>query len=222
MSVVFVPGLGLGPESSEPVRRCLDQPSEVISLPGYGLPSRRGDDFRPEALGAVVARELDARGITSAVLVGHSASCQIVVETALARPDLVAGLVLIGPIGDPGASAFWRLAERWVRSAVHEPARLVPTLRRQYVRTGPAAMIRGLRAAQRHDLSRRLEPLAIPVAVLRGKYDRIAPTSWINRVAELAHGAPRTLPSGSHLPVLTSGPEIATTIHGVTSAGSQR
>ncbi|WP_328989523.1 alpha/beta hydrolase [Kribbella sp. NBC_01245] len=217
MSVVLVPGLGLGPESYEPVRACLDQPAEVVRLPGYGRTSRRHEDLSPPALGEALIREVQALGITSAVLVGHSASCQIVVEAALARPELVAGLVLIGPIGDPTASAFWRLAERWIRSAVHEPLQLIPTLRRQYAGTGPIAMTRGLRAAQRHDLSRTLEDLKIPVVVLRGKHDRIAPASWTDQVARLSGGTAQTLPTGSHLPVLTCGPEIAHAIQTLTT-----
>lgn len=212
VSIVLVPGLGLGPESYEPVCACLDQPAEVVRLPGYGRTSQRHEDLSPHALGEALVRDVQALGITSAILVGHSASCQIVVEAALVRPELVAGLVLIGPIGDPTASEFWRLAQRWIRSAVHEPLSLVPTLRRQYAGTGPIAMIRGLRAAQRHDLSGTLEDLKIPVVVLRGTHDRIAPTPWVDKVARLCGGTAQTLPSGAHLPVLTSGPAIAEAI----------
>ena len=207
--VVFVPGLGLGPESVEPVLRQLKEPHEVVTLPGFGAPAARGDDLRTEALAERLVAELDSK---QTVLVGHSSSCLIVVAAALARPDLVAGLVLIGPCGDPHASSWASLAVRWICSAVWEPPRLIPTLTRQYLRTTFRSMARAQEAVRHYDLAAAVPTLSVPTIVVRGRHDRLAPLPWIQKVAELAGGEAWTLPSGAHLPVLTDGAELAAVI----------
>jgi pimeloyl-ACP methyl ester carboxylesterase len=52
----------------------------------------------------------------------------------------------------------------------------------------------------------------VPVVIVRGKHDLISPAEWVERLAELSHGEARTLESGSHMPVLTNGPEVAALI----------
>ena len=203
--VVLVPGLGLGPESYAPTLRRLDSPYEVVTLPGYGTRASRGDNLQTEALAERLASRLQAR----AVLVGHSASCQIVVATALAHPELVEALVLVAPSGDPRASSWPVLASRWARSALWDSPRLVPTLTKQYFRTRFTTMARALEAARQYDLATAIQGLSVPTVVVRSKHDRLAPAQWTQKVADLSHGEAWTLPSGSHLPVLTNGPELA-------------
>jgi pimeloyl-ACP methyl ester carboxylesterase len=209
--VVFVPGLGLGPESVQPIIRHLQEPYDVVTLPGFGVAATKDDDLRTEALAGRVIAALDGQ---HAVLVGHSASCQIVVAAALARPDLVGGLVLIGPTGDPRASGWPTLAVRWLRSAVWEPPRLIPTLARQYFRTTFWSMGRAMEVVRHYDLTAAAPGLSVPTVVLRGRHDRLAPPAWIRTVAALAQGEARTLSSGAHLPVLTNGTEVAAVIDG--------
>ncbi|WP_020390613.1 alpha/beta fold hydrolase [Kribbella catacumbae] len=206
--VVLVPGLGLGPESYAPTVRDLGTPYRVVTLPGYGEPVRHGDDLQTEAL----ARRLADRVTEPSVLVGHSASCQIVVATALARPELVKSLVLLGPTGDVETSGWTTLAERWVRSAVWESARLVPVLAPQYARTGLVSMARAMEVARRYDLAAAIGRLGCPAVVVRCEHDRLCPPGWAQRIADLAGAEVWTLPTGSHMPVLTNGPEVVTFI----------
>ena len=95
--VVLVPGLGLGPESYAPTVEHLDTQYDVVTLPGYGERAARGDDLHTDALAERLAEQITE---TPAVLVGHSASCQIVVAAALAHPELAKALVLVAPSGD--------------------------------------------------------------------------------------------------------------------------
>ncbi len=100
--VVLVPGLGLGPESYAPTLAHLQAQYEVVTLPGYGTKVHRGDDLQTEALAERVADHLTE----PAVLVGHSASCQIVVALALAHPELAKALVLVAPSGEVKTSSL--------------------------------------------------------------------------------------------------------------------
>lgn len=209
MPVVLVPGLGLGPEAYAPTVEHLDAQYEVVTLPGHGERVRRGDDLRTESLAERVAERLSV----PSVLVGHSASCQIVVATALAQPELVKGLVLIGPTGDVEASGWPTLAARWIRSAVWEPPTLIPPLAPQYARTGLISMARTMEVARRYDLAAVIGGIKCPTVVVRCRHDSICPAAWAQRVADLAHGEAWTLSTGSHMPVLTNGPELVTFIN---------
>ncbi|ADB29306.1 hypothetical protein Kfla_0178 [Kribbella flavida DSM 17836] len=211
---VLVPGLGLGPESYGPTRKHLEIPSEVITLPGFGYPADKHDDLRVDAQADRLAAEVkDRRPEGRALLVGHSASCHVVVAVAVAYPELVSGLVLIGPTGDVEASSWPRLAERWVRSAVWERPYLIPTLSKQYFRTTFRAMARAEDVGRHYNLAAALVHVGVPTVVLRCRHDSLCPPEWAQRVADLAGGEAWTLPSGSHMPVLTNGRELAAFIH---------
>jgi pimeloyl-ACP methyl ester carboxylesterase len=186
----------------------LTTPYTVVTLPGYGEPADQEDDLHTEALAHRLLEQVDG----PAVLVGHSASCQIVVAAALARPQLVKGLVLLGPTGDIGASDWLTLAERWVRSAVWESPRLVPVLAPQYARTGLVSMARAMEVARRYDLAAAIRGVKCPTAVVRSEHDSLSPADWAQRVADLAGAQAWTLPTGSHMPVLTNGEEVVTFI----------
>ena len=206
--VVLVPGLGLGPESYAPTLRYLEAPYEVVTLPGYGARANQDDDLHTEALAERLTERLTGQQ-ESAVLVGHSASCQIVVAAALNHPQLVKALVLVAPSGDVRASAWPTLASRWMRSAIWDPPRHVPTLTRQYFRTSFSSMARAMDAARHYDLAAAIPGLKVPTVVLRSKHDRLCPPRWNQALGDLAHGEAWTLPTGSHLPGLTNGRELA-------------
>jgi pimeloyl-ACP methyl ester carboxylesterase len=216
LRAVLVPGLGLGAESYGPTVEHLDLPYEVVTLPGYGERVQAGDDLHTEAL----AQRVLAHLTEPSVLVGHSASCQIVVAAALARPQLVKGLVLLGPTGDVEASDWATLAERWVRSAVWESPRLVPVLAPQYARTGLVSMAQAMEVARRYDLAAAIRRLDRPVEIVRCEHDSLCPPSWAQRLADVAgsdvdgdtHAEVWTVPSGAHMPVLTHGAEVVTFI----------
>jgi pimeloyl-ACP methyl ester carboxylesterase len=62
----------------------------------------------------------------------------------------------------------------------------------------------------------------VPTVVLRCPHDSLCPPQWAQRVADLAGGEAWTLPTGSHMPVLTNGRDLAAFIHraaGVYKAG---
>jgi pimeloyl-ACP methyl ester carboxylesterase len=206
--VVLVPGLGLGPESYAPTLRYLEVPYEVVTLPGYGARASHHDDLHTEVLSEQLTERLGALQ-EPAVLVGHSASCQIVVAAALNHPQLVKALVLAAPSGDVRASSWSTLASRWLRSAVWDPPRHIPTLTRQYFRTSFGTMARAMDAARHYDLAAAMPGLKVPTVVLRSKHDRICPPGWTQELGDLAHGEAWTLPTGSHLPGLTNGRELA-------------
>ena len=72
----------------------------------------------------------------------------------------------------------------------------------QYARTGMSSMLRGMDAVRRHRTDHALRGLDVPVEVVRGERDRIAPADWC---APLAAGTARspTVPGAGHMVPLT-------------------
>ena len=202
--VVLVPGLGLGPEAWQPTLAALESPlrGEVVLLPGYGAPAGHGRDLRPKTLASELVGRVRLDG--PALLVGHSASCQVVAHAALLAPGLVRGLLLVGPTTDPRARSWPRLVRRWLATAVHERPGQVPSLVRQYHRTKLRSMTRGMDAARRDPIQTALGQVSCPVVVLRGRHDRICPLDWA-----VSLGPTVTLSHGGHMVPLTHGEQVA-------------
>lgn len=205
-AVVAVPGLGLSVDSPAPTLTRL-QPvagSLVVALPGFGMPAPRGLALEPAALARRLLDRLDELGVAATVLLGHSASCQVVAHAAAAAPDRVRGLVLVGPTTDPRAAGWVALAGRWLRTAAHERPGQVPLLARDYTCTGLGAMGRAMDAARRDRIDAPLRAGRGPVLVVRGRHDRICSARWAAELAALAPGGRAvTLPAGAHMVPLT-------------------
>jgi pimeloyl-ACP methyl ester carboxylesterase len=211
--LVAVPGLGLSAAVPRQTFDRLPHPSEVVELPGFGRPAPRGTALAPDDLARLLLARLDALAVGRAVLLGHSASCQVVAAAAVQDPERAAGLVLVGPTTDPRASSWPALAARWLRTAGHERPGQIPRLVRDYSGTGLASMRRGMGAARRHRIDRALAAVRCPVLVVRGPHDRIAPQDWAAALAAVTpHGRVRTLPAGSHMVPITHPAALATAI----------
>jgi pimeloyl-ACP methyl ester carboxylesterase len=206
--VVLVPGLGLGPESYARTVEHLVTPYHVVTLPGYGEPAGAREDLHPRALAVALAEKIRERS----VLVGHSASCQIVVETAVRYPDLAHAVVLAAPSGDARMSSWVDRTVRWLGSAVPDSPKLIRTVTPQYVRTTLPTIARAVEASRHHDLAGVISQVKAPVFIVRGKHDLLATAEWVQRLAELSHGEARTFDTGAHMPVVTNGPELAALI----------
>ncbi|MEU7813633.1 alpha/beta hydrolase [Pseudonocardia sp. NPDC049154] len=202
---VLVPGLGLSGASWGPTLGVLGAGADVVTLPGFGERVRRGDRLDPPAQ---ACRVLEAADLADRVVLGHSASCQVVAEAAARAPRPPRALVLVGPTTDPSGGTWPRLVERWLRTAAHEWPAQAPLLVRDYLRTGLGGMARTLHVTRRHRIEPALAAVRCPVLVVRGRHDRIAPAGWTEHLARTApRGRAFTLPAGGHMVPLTH-PEL--------------
>src|SRR5690606_29122846 len=76
----------------------------AVDLPGFGLSERPQapdfnggfDPYTPEAQVRLVAALLEALDVESAVVIGNASGARLALDLALADPELIEGLVLIG------------------------------------------------------------------------------------------------------------------------------
>lgn len=225
-AIVWIPGTGLrGSTWQRQVEhfrdrfRCL-----TVDLRGSGGTSGADTTFTVADLAHDAATWLDTIGVAEATVVGLSLGSAVGQELALARPDLVSGLVLLatwssssnehhirrhfesrlyalenGPMDVYAQFAFWMSSPSLYD---HEPELQteVERLLRQQM-SGTAAGTAGhFRADLKHETRDRLHQISCPCLVVHGDEDLIT-LPWYNRaVADLIPGARlATIANAGHL-----------------------
>lgn len=247
--VAFLHGFGSSLASFGALQDALAEERRTVAWdrPGFGLTERALDGwdrnpYGPEAQVRHVVLALDAAGIGRAVLVGHSAGGAIALQVALAHPDRVAGLVLIGPAvysGD-GAPAWSRWALRTpqlerigpllmrrlggetgvglLRAAYADPERLRPEVLAAYrsatsVDDWDRALWELVKASRRPPLGDRLAEVGPPVLVVTGAEDTVVPPEESRRLAEaLPNARLETIPDCGHVPQEECAPELSAAV----------
>ena len=189
----------------------------ALNLPGHG----RSDG---PALGSIAAlatwvwRVLDAQKITRAFFVGHSMGALISLEAARAKPERVAGLMLVGfaprmPVhpdlldaakrNDPKAAeliASWGFGPAGQIGGNQTPGLAMLPLGLRLIQRAPADTLHADLAAC--DAYRDAETATIrcPVLLLQGEADRMAPAKpAASFVAKLPNSEIRLLPGVGHM-----------------------
>jgi len=185
-------------------------PVHVPDLPGFGLSDKPRRVYDAAEHAGVIAAWLDAEGIDNAYVLGNSFGCQVTVELAVRRPDLVAALVLVGLTADPVAATAGGQIGRLLRDLPAEDPRQASILAADLADAGARRVLLTLRHSVRHRVERRLPLVQAPVLFLRGRHDPIAPLSWLHRAADLApDGWTGEVPRAAHNAVTTAGEDVA-------------
>jgi pimeloyl-ACP methyl ester carboxylesterase len=108
----------------------------AIDLPGFGQSEARGDLFAPQAMGAFIAKALDAFGLASVHAVGLDVGAPSVLFAALARPELFRSLIV-----GAGAATYPLAVEGTLKWMIEADA--LPALNSVEIVAGFLASIRG-------------------------------------------------------------------------------
>lgn len=217
-TLVLLHGFGPGTFSWRKVTDALAQKARVIAFdrPGFGLSERPdvtggNNPYTLDAQPRLTLGLLDSLGIDKAVLVASSEGATVAVELALAHPERVAGLVLIGPVlqgrAQPAlARALARTPQgarlgpyimrqfdggpglELLRSSYADPDRLsdadMAGYRRPFRAEGwDAALWEVTRASRTFDLSPRLAELSVPTLLVSGTEDSLVPLATTNQMS---------------------------------------
>lgn len=201
-TVVLVHGLGLGGDVwAYHVPRIAREGFDVRApdLPGFGGSSgpRRGLDV--DAAAHWLAGFADRHAIRTAVWVGHSVSAQYALRLAVRRPDLVHGLVLAAPTGEPGRFRWLAQLIGLARTSTREPPRLVARVLRHYVTTPPLHTIGSWLGSRRHDAAGDARASRCPVLIVAGGRDPVVPARFAEHLAASApQGELVIIPDSAH------------------------
>jgi pimeloyl-ACP methyl ester carboxylesterase len=208
---VLLHGLAVSHRYLMPTAAALtDGPVHVPDLPGFGLSGKPRQVLDVAQHCAAVAAWMDADGITGARVLGNSFGCQVAVELAVRRPDLVFALVLVGPTVDPAAPTAAGQARRWLADLAWEDPRQARIIAQDVRDARPRRVLSTLRLSVRHRIDHRLPLVQAPVLFLRGEHDPIAPPRWLRQAASLTPQATTdVVPAAAHNAITTAGEVVA-------------
>jgi pyruvate dehydrogenase E2 component (dihydrolipoamide acetyltransferase) len=214
-----------------------DRPVYALDLPGHGGSAKELDDGSVAALAVIVADYLDAVGIDSAHLIGHSLGGAIAASVALDRPERVTALTLIAPAG-LGADIAHEFIEGFINETrarklrpviemlVADPGLVTADMVEEVLKfkrlDGAVGALRTVADAnfsggqQRVSLRERLGEIEVPIRILWGEEDRILPVSH-------AEGLPETIavtrvPGAGHIVHMERATEVNEAIRAMSGA----
>lgn len=168
-------------------------------LPGFGRTDgpRTGLTIVQQAYAVSVFAE--AMGLGPAAYLGHSLSCQTVLELACTEPDRVSALILAAPTGDRRRKRLLREAVGFLRDIPREPPSLVPFVLDAYLRAGPLRWTGTWLASKRHDAFDAAQGVRAPAMVVVGDRDPVVPVHFARAIAEtIGNTRLRIIPRAAH------------------------
>lgn len=199
--LVFVHGIGVSGRYLRPTARLLAADARVLvpDLPGFGQSERPRRALGVAGLAQALAAWLSAVGVERADFVGNSLGCQTLVHLAVAEPQRVERLVLVGPTVDAEARSFLRYAARLVRDMAREPAGLVAIAGFDYLLYGPLRFVATARSALADRIEEHAPLVTAPTLVVRGERDRLVSQRFAEQLAaRLPRGELVVVPQAAH------------------------
>lgn len=210
---VLVHGIGMGHRYWSDLADSLARAGRVLALdlPGFGEAPEPERPLTMSESGGYLADLIEAEGLDRpVVLVGHSMGTQIVAETAVQRPDLVASVVLIAPTVNPRERSAMVQGMRLLGDPSLTRPRVVALAIRSYLQAGPRWYFKKLGQMLDHRIELVLPDVAAPTLVIRGEHDHLAPRPWAEQVAlMLPHGRYVEVPDRGHETMVTAGDRVA-------------
>ncbi len=221
--VVLVHGLGIASESLAALGERLAEYRAVVipDLPGFGLSDKPRKALDVEELASWLARFVETTQPGRVHVLGNSFGCEVVVELAERRPDLVGRLVLQSPIPDPRARTLAQQILRYLQNYPHERGSDPREMLRAYARAGVPRILRTMQISVRYPIARHLPEVRSPALVVRGEHDRLVPQRWAEEAARLLPGGSlKVIPGVAHSIHLSAPGELARAAHGFLGVAS--
>jgi pimeloyl-ACP methyl ester carboxylesterase len=187
LPVVLVHGLVVSSRYMIPLAERLAErtPVYALDLPGFGKSDHPERPLDIAGLADALAGWMRAAGLARAALLGNSMGCQVIAELALRYPSLVARAVLVGPTTDRRGRHVLEQLRRLLAAGPYE----APGLLGVQVRDTWSAGLRETLATARYAIIDRIETklpaLTMPVLVVSGEHDPLAPPHWAAELAGL-------------------------------------
>jgi 2-hydroxy-6-oxonona-2,4-dienedioate hydrolase len=157
----------------------------IPDFPGFGKSPKSSHVLNITESAETLAAWMQAVRLPSAILLGNSLGCQIIVQLALKHPECIERAILVSPTMDPKARTIHQQAGRLLINLSREPLSFLPVLVCEFLAAGITCTIRALRYALDDPIEEYLPHVHIPTLVVRGSRDPIVPQEWAEKVNHL-------------------------------------
>lgn len=186
--IVLVHGVGMGRSVYLDLTTHLDGRIIGLDLPGFGEAPEPPRTLTMERHADLIAAYLRSRRIDDAVILGHSMGSQIAAEIAVRHPDVVSALVLAGPTVNSATRSIRAQAGYLLWDLLHERPEVLWRGAREYLRGGPH-LLRKMKATIVHTPENAYPRVGVPVLVVRGQRDPLAPMTWCQEIVDMVPDA---------------------------------
>jgi pimeloyl-ACP methyl ester carboxylesterase len=185
--IVLMHGYGVSGTYMRPLARALagSFTAYVPDLPGQGRSGALRGATSIAALGEVLGEWADAAGLVRPAFVANSMGCQIVTQLAVACPEQVGPMILVGPTIDPSRRAARHQLFGGLRDAAREPLSLIALTTRDDASVGIRRLLATARVVLGDRIEERLPLIEQRTVVVYGENDGFIGREWAERVAAL-------------------------------------
>jgi 2-hydroxy-6-oxonona-2,4-dienedioate hydrolase len=128
---------------------------------------------------------MSANEIPRAVLLANSIGCQVVVNLALNRPEIVEQLILVSPMGDPRSRSIFKQYLHLFLDILREPFSLTLIALVDYLKAGLGRVAGTFANSLQDQTEEKLPHIHQPTLVVRGERDPLVSQAWAEKVTSL-------------------------------------
>jgi pimeloyl-ACP methyl ester carboxylesterase len=154
-------------------------------LPGFGRSDKPRRPLNITELADALAGWMKENELERATLLANSIGCQVVVELAIRRPELVGRIILVSPTVDRLARTIFRQFFRLLLDVPREPLMLLCIALFDYLRAGLGRAAQTFGYALQDRIEDKLPHVSQPTLVVRGERDPLVSQAWVEEVNRL-------------------------------------
>jgi pimeloyl-ACP methyl ester carboxylesterase len=200
-AIILIHGIGVSGNYFMPFAKLLarDYDVHVLDMPGYGKTPTPPHPLAPFEQADVAAKYIQKMGLGATIIVGQSMGCQTAAQLARRHPRLCKKLLLIGPTVNKWERTLPWQAFRLLVDTFREPFRMNVIILHDYLHMGPIAYLATTRFMIADRIEESLGQMLVPVCIVRGGRDGIAPAGWVEYLAKITkQGEARHILGAAH------------------------
>jgi pimeloyl-ACP methyl ester carboxylesterase len=170
----------------------------LIDLPGFGAMRNFHRQFTLEGCAPWVDQWMQAMGIETASLVGHSMGGYVCMSLAALCPEKIKRLVLVDSIGIPPHHTVGHLVYPALKSIIRTTPSFWPCIDYDFLRAGPAMVLKAAQQIVALDATELIASLRVPALIIWGEDDDLVPLSAGRQLHQLLVGSRLLILPGNH------------------------
>ena len=190
-SIILIHGLGVSGDYYLTYAKKLEPFFDVyiIDLPGYGKTPKPKSPLTIQALSNIVTAFVSSNDLKKSIIVGQSMGCQIVCHAVVNSPDLFSKALLLAPTTNKNERSVAMQSVRLFQDTLHESLKINAIVFLNYARMGVRRFLITANFMVNDHIEEVIKHINIPVLIVSGSQDKIAPKAWAKYLAKNAPDA---------------------------------